>query len=151
MNDLMYWFPSVFQKTTMLATTTLTTWHKRLRYINFSSLKTFFRYLDIIYIDDSKDYFYDNCQRAKVTKVYNCQPQSYTQRLYQFVYRSFVRPINPVGFGKKHYFFTFKNNCTRRTKMYTGIKKINGLNAQKVTPVFAGFDPKTNTLSNTSD
>lgn len=35
--------------------------------------------------------------------------------------------------------------------MYTGIKKINGLNAQKVTTVFAGFDLKTNTLSNTSD
>ena len=60
-NDLMYQPPHVLQSTTASATTTLTTWHKRLGHTNFSSLKTFFQHLNIAYIDDSKDFTCDSC------------------------------------------------------------------------------------------
>lgn len=130
-DDQTYRSPHVFQNTMTPATTTLTTWHKRLGHTNFFSLKTFLRHLDITYVDDSKDYICDSCQRAKATKVYNRQPQSRAQRPYQFVHTDLVGPINPVGFGGERYFFTFTDDCTRMTETYTGTIKSDWLKYTK--------------------
>ncbi len=59
--------------------TTLTTWHKRLGHTNFTSLKTFLRGLEIPFVDDSKNYICDSCNKVKATKVYNREPQRRAQ------------------------------------------------------------------------
>ncbi len=130
-DDLTYQPPHVLQSTTAPMTTTLTTWHKRLGHTNFSSLKTVLRHLNIIYIDDSKDFTCDSCQRAKATKVHNRQPQTRAQRPYQFVYTDLIGPINPMGLIGKRYFFTFTDDCTRMTETYTGTKKSDWLRCLK--------------------
>lgn len=57
------------------STTTLTTRHKRLGHTNFTFLKIFLHHLEIPFVDDSKNSIYDNCNRAKMTKIYHCELQ----------------------------------------------------------------------------
>ena len=111
---------------------TLITWHKRLGHTNFSSLKAFLHYFEILFVDNSKDYICDSCYKAKATKVYNRAPQKCAQQPYQFVYIDFVGSINLVGFSGKQYFLTFTDDCTRLTQTYTGNKKSNWLKCLKV-------------------
>ena len=66
----------------------------------------------------------DNCQRAKATKIYNRHdPQKRASETYQFILTDLVGPINPVGFGGERYFFTFTDDSTRYTEVYTGTRK----------------------------
>lgn len=48
----------------------------------------------------------DSCQRAKVIKTYNREPQKRAQQPYQFIHTDLVGPINSVGFLSEQYFFT---------------------------------------------
>lgn len=85
---------------------------------------TFLWWLDLLYIDDTKDhYICDSYQRAKATRVYIRQPQSRAQQPYQFLHMDLVWPINLLGFEGERYFFTLTDNCTRMTEMYIGTKK----------------------------
>lgn len=99
--------------------------------MNFSTLKTFLRRLQITFDNDSNGLICDSCQRAKATKVYNQEPQRRAQRPYQFIHTDLVRPIKPVGFVGERYFFTFTDNCTRLTKTYIGAKKSDWLKCLK--------------------
>lgn len=75
-------------------------------------------------MDDSEKHVCDSCQRAKATKIYNRhEPQKRATTAYQFVHTDLVGPINPVGFGGERYFFTFTDNLTRYTEIYTGAQK----------------------------
>lgn len=42
-----------------------------------------------------------------------------------------IRPISPIGFLGKRYFFTFTDVCTQYTKIYTGTKKSDWLHSLK--------------------
>lgn len=46
-------------------------WHKRLGHLKFLALKRYLYQLKVDFLDDSKDYIYNNCQKAIATKVYN--------------------------------------------------------------------------------
>lgn len=99
-------------------------WHQRLGHLNFSSLKQHLRKLEIDYLDDSERHVCDSCQRAKATKIYNRhEPQKRAATAYQFIHTDLVGPINLVGFGGERYFFTFTDDLTRYTKVYTGAQK----------------------------
>ncbi len=109
----------------------LSVWHKRLGHTNFPFLKTFLHRLNISFSDDSNGYICDSCQRAKVTKVYNREPQKRAQRPYQLIHTDLVGPIKPIGFSGERYFFTFTDDCTRMTETYTGSKKSDWLKCLK--------------------
>lgn len=71
-NDLTYQPLYVLQSMTVSVTMTLTIEHKGLGHTNFSSLKTFFRHLNIPYIHNFNDFICDSCHQAKRKKIYNC-------------------------------------------------------------------------------
>ena len=109
----------------------ITIWHKRLGHTNFASLRRYLKRLGVDYVDDAEGHICDSCQRAKATKVYNRDSQKRSQQPYQFIHTDLVGPINPVGFSGERYFFTFTDNCTRYTEIYTGSKKSDWLKCLK--------------------
>ncbi len=124
--------PSILHTTSSPASILpLSVWHKRLGHTNFPSLKTFLHRLNISFSDDSNGYICNSCQRAKVTKVYNREPQKCAQRPYQQIHTDLVGPIKSIGFSGERYFFTFINDCTRMTKIYTGSRKSDWLKCLK--------------------
>ena len=74
-------------------------------------------------MNEPDEIVYDSCQRAKATKIYNCEPQKRADYPYQFIHTHLVGLINPLGFGRERYFFIFTDDFTRHTETYTGIKK----------------------------
>lgn len=103
-------------------------WYKFFGYFDFFSLKQYLKRLGIKYINNSEGNIYDSCQRAKVTKMYNCQiPQQKTWYPYQFIYTNLVGLISPITFGKEQYFFIFMDDFSRHTETYTRIKKVTSL------------------------
>lgn len=58
--------------------------------------------------------------------------QQRVNRLYQFVYTDFVRPITPVRFGAKRYFFMFTDDNTHILETYTRRQKREWLKSLKV-------------------
>ncbi len=99
-------------------------WFKRLGHLNFPSLKQHLHKLVIDYLDNSEKHVYDSCQRAKATKTYNRhEPQKQASTAYQFIYTDLVGPINPISFGGGRNFFTFTDDFTRYTEVYTGVQK----------------------------
>ena len=130
-NNDYQWLPHALRSVAEPATTSLSTWHKRLGHPNFSSLKAYLNRLYIPYTDDSSGYICDSCLRAKATKTYCRDPQKRSERPYQFIHTDLVGPINPVGFSDERYFFTFTDDATRMTDTYTGTKKSDWLKCLK--------------------
>lgn len=106
-----------------------TTWHQRLRHLNFPALRRHLKRHDIPYDDD--EHVCDSCERSKATKQYNRAPQQRAERPYQFVHTDLVGPITPIGFGAERYFFTFTDDYTRITEMYTAKRKSEWLKSLK--------------------
>ena len=125
-----YQWPHVYQITSA-SKLPLTIWHKRLGHLNFPSLKRYLKRLEIEFIDDSKDYVCDPCQRSKATKIYNRSLQPRSETPYQYIHTDLVGPITPTGFSGEKYFFTFTDDCTRYTETYTGTKKSDWFNCLK--------------------
>ena len=126
-----YQLPHVFRTSTSSQPPLLSTWHKRLGHLNFSSLKSHLNRLNIKYEDDSHGYICDSCLQAKTTKTYNREPQKRADQPYLFVHTDLVGPINPIRFSSQKYFFTFTDNATRMTETYTGTKKSDWLKCLK--------------------
>lgn len=114
-----------------LPSITLTTWYKRLDHTNLVSLKTILCCLKIPFIDDSKDYICDSCNRAKATKVYNREPKKHVQQSYQFVHIDFVGLMSLISFSDEQYFFTFIDDCTKLMETYIANKKSDWLKCLK--------------------
>lgn len=49
--------------------------------------------------------------------------QKRAKRLYQFIYINLIRPIMPMAFEGKRYFFMFTNNNMRIIETYIGKQK----------------------------
>ena len=122
-DDTYQWPPHAY-RTSDSSKLPLTTWHNRLGHLNFPSLKQHLHKLEIDYMDDSAKYVCDSCQRAKATKIYNRHdPQKQASEAYHFIHTDLVGLTNPVGFGGERYFFTFTDDFTRYTEVYTGTRK----------------------------
>lgn len=117
------WLPYAY-RTFNLSKLSLTTWHKQLGHLNFPSLKQHLHKLEIDYIDNSAKYVYDNCQRAKIMKIYNRHnPQKQASKAYPFIYTDLVDLINPIDFGDERYFFIFTDSFMWYTKVYINTHK----------------------------
>ncbi len=126
------WPPHAFLSSSSSQTSSpITIWHKSLGHTNFASLRRYLKRLEVDYVDDAEVHIYDSCQLAKATKVYNRDPKKRSQQPYQFIHTDLVGPINPVRFSGKRHFFTFTDDCTRYTEIYTGSKKNNWLECLK--------------------
>lgn len=67
---------------------------------------------------------YDNYQRAKATKIYNChKPQKQASIVYQFIPINLVEFINFVDFREKKYLFRFTDDFMQYTKIYIRVQK----------------------------
>lgn len=94
--DETYQWPKMACQTRLdLAKQPLSTWHKRLGHLNLRSLRQYLKGLNIDYVNNSDNLVCDSCQRAKATKVYNCNPQEKAKRPYQFIHTDLVGPISP--------------------------------------------------------
>ena len=67
------WLQKIFRTSNLNSRSlSLATWYKRFGYLNSPSLKQHLNQQGINYIDDIKDLeYYNNCQCAKATKIYN--------------------------------------------------------------------------------
>lgn len=131
-NNMYEWPPHAY-RTSNPSKLPLTTWHNRLGHLNFPSLKQHLHKLEIEYIDDSANTVCDSCQRAKATKIYNRHnPQKRANEAYQFIHTDLVGPINPVRFGGEKYFFTFTDDFTLYTEVYTGTHKSEWFECLKI-------------------
>lgn len=63
-----YQCPEAYLHRKIEANLPLTAWHKRLGHLNFQSLKRHLQRLSIDFIDNSKDYVCDRCQRVNGTR-----------------------------------------------------------------------------------
>ncbi len=123
-DDDTYEWPAYAYRTTTSPKFSLITWHKRLGHLNFPSLKEHLHKLEIDYLDDSEKHMCDSCQRAKATKTYNRhEPQKQANTAYQIIHTDLVGTINLIGFGGERYFFTFTDDFTRYTEVYTRVQK----------------------------
>ena len=102
----------------------LTKWHSRFGHLNISSLKKHLNHLNITYVNDITDLWYcDSCERFKATKLYNRSSQEWETEPYAMIHTDMVGPIKSEGLLKELYFFTFTNDKTRYTNVYTAISK----------------------------
>lgn len=69
---------------------------------------------------------------AYTTKTYYQNCQKHLDKPYQFVHTNLVGSINLISFLNEKYFFTFINDTTRMTKIYTGMKKCDWLKYLKI-------------------
>lgn len=126
-----YQGPRVHQKTSNPSHLSLTTWHKRLGHLNFTTLRKYLNEIQVPFTDDGKDYLCDSWQRAKATTIYNREPQGQSQHPYQFIHTDLVGPITQTGFSGERYYLTFTDDCTRHTETYTGTKKSDWIQCHK--------------------
>lgn len=96
----------------------LIVWHKCFGYFNFSTLRKHLARYNIHHIKNKR--VCNSYERAKVTKYYNYMPQNRAKRAYQFIHTDLVRPITPMQFRAKTYFFMFTYKHTCITEMTTG-------------------------------
>ena len=123
--DKTYQWPILVHQTKLgTAKQTLSTWHKRLGHLNFRSLRSHLKRLNIVYTNKPDNQLVcDSCQRAKATKIYNRYPQERATRPYEFIHTDLIGPLTPQNFGGERYFFTFTDDFTRYTETYTGAQK----------------------------
>lgn len=110
--------------TTKTPRTHLTLWHKRLGHLSFDILRKYFCCLEIPFIDNVKTKFFCNtCQLTKVTKTYNCTPQSRLTIKYTKIDTNLVGSIILHGFQREKYFFTFIDGAIFKTEIFISHKK----------------------------
>ncbi len=107
----------------------LTVWHKRFGHLNFPTLRKHLAHHNIHYTDNK--HIYNSSEKAKATKQYNRTPQKRVKKPYQFVHTDLIGSITPMEFGAKKYFFTFTNDYTRITEIYTWRQKREWLKSLK--------------------
>lgn len=96
----------------------LSIWHARLRHLNYSNLKQHLRNLKIDYYDDLIIYC-EACELGKATKIYNRSPQKGAVESFEYTHTDMVSSIKSKKFLDEEYFFTFTDDLTRFTHIYT--------------------------------
>lgn len=77
----------------------LTVWPQHFGRFNFPSPQKYLSHHGIYY--NNTENKCNCCEKAKITKHYNCICQNKVKRSYQFVNTDFVGPITPVRFVSK--------------------------------------------------
>lgn len=92
----------------------------------------YFLYLKVSYTDDiTTKFYYDICQLAKATKLYNWISRPWLIIKYSKIYINLIRFITLYGFEGKKYFFMFTDGVLWETNILLEVKNKNDLDILK--------------------